>query len=81
MKNINHVLISLLMMAIFVAADLVPQLRNRDREKPAVWFAACVYALALAIDLMLGFGVQFDLEEAVLQAFQPLFHFLGGESP
>jgi|GEM_PF-2424222 hypothetical protein len=68
------------MVAIFVAVDLVPQLRDKDREKPAVWFAACVYALALAIDLMLGFGVQFDLEKAVFQVLQPLLHFLGGES-
>jgi hypothetical protein len=81
MKNADHIVISILLIAGFVALDLVPQIRSRDREKPAVWFAACVYALALSIDLLLGFGVQFNWEKAALGVLRPMFRFLLGGDP
>lgn len=82
MQNTSHILISLILFVGFVLADLLPQLRDKkNRETPAVWFAACVYVCALALELMAGFGVKMNAEQAVINAFMPLIRLLGGEMP
>lgn len=72
MLNAVHVCISVFLVGGFVLADLVPQLREKDREISAVWFAAVVYFVALAVDAAVGLGVKMNAESALFSLFAPL---------
>lgn len=72
MQNAVHVILSAVLVGGFVLADLVPQMRVPDREPPAVWFAASVYAFALAVDAAVGLGVKMNAESALFSLLEPL---------
>ena len=54
----QNIFLSVLLTAFFVFTDLLPLLRDNQREKKAVWFSIPVYAVALLINVLNGLGVQ-----------------------
>ncbi len=54
----EQIIFSVLLTAFFVLTDLLPLLRDKEREKKAVWFSIPVYAVALLINILIGLGVR-----------------------
>ena len=61
----ENVFISVLLTVFFVFTDLLPLLRDKNREKKAVWFSIPVYVVALLINILSGLGVQMTSDPAV----------------
>lgn len=68
----QNVFISLLLTVFFVFTDLLPLLRDKNHEKKAIWFSIPVYAIALLINVLAGFGVSMT-SDPVVAAFLDSF--------
>ena len=64
----QNVFISVLLTVFFVLTDLLPLLRDKNREKKAVWFSIPVYAIALLINVLAGLGIRIT-SDPVVSAF------------
>ena len=61
----EHIILSVLLIAVLVCTDLLPLMRDKNSEKKAVWFAIPVYAAALLINILIGLGVSVYSDPAV----------------
>lgn len=64
--DMEHIVLSILLIAVFVCTDLLPLMRDKNSEKKAVWFAIPVYAAALLINILVGLGVSVYSDPAVV---------------
>lgn len=69
----EHILLSVLLIGFFVVTDLIPMFRDENREKKAAWFAVPVYTAALVINVLIGLGVQMEMDPAVAAFLGSLF--------
>ncbi|WBY64425.1 hypothetical protein [Thermocaproicibacter melissae] len=67
-----HNIYSVALIAYFVISDLLPHLRDPDNDNHLKWIAIPAYTAALVIDLLVGFGVQIDMDPVIMSFFDSL---------
>ncbi len=69
----EHIVLSALLIGFFVVTDLLPLMRDKNNEKKAVWFSIPAYAVALLINILVGLGVQMQMDPPVAAFLDSLF--------
>lgn len=70
----EHIVLSAMLIAFFVFTDLIPLMRDKNNEKKAVWFSIPAYAAALFINILVGLGIQIQMDPPVAAFLDSLFN-------